>query len=63
MPASRLEEGVLPTDVAAGDDTGSTDEGGADVGDDVTVQVGHDHDVELLGLGYQLHRAASGGWG
>jgi hypothetical protein len=30
---------------------------GTDVADDVTVQVWHDHDVELLRLGNQLHRS------
>ena len=51
------------SDVAAWDDTGSTDEGGTDVGDDSTVQVGHDHDVELARAGDQLHGAAYFGWG
>jgi hypothetical protein len=30
---------------------------GTDVADDVSVQVWHDHDVELLRLGNQLHRS------
>jgi len=51
------------SDVAAWDDTGSTDEGGADVGDDSTVQVGHDHDVELARAGDQLHGTVHFGWG
>lgn len=56
VSAPRLEERVLAPDVAAGDDTGATDERGADVRGDSAVQVGHDHHVELLGLGDELHR-------
>lgn len=51
--------GTHSTNVATGDDTGSTDESGTDVRGDVTVQVGHDHDVELLGFRDQLHRAGA----
>ena len=29
---------------------------GGQVVDDVSVEVGHDHDVELLRVGHQLHR-------
>lgn len=43
--------------VASGDDTGTADEGGTNVGGDVAVQVGHDHDVKLLRLGDELHGA------
>ena len=51
------------SDVAAWDDTGSTDEGGTDVRNDSSVQVGHDHDVELARAGDQLHGTVHFGWG
>lgn len=38
------------SDVAPWDNTGSADEGSTNVGNNGTVEVGHDHDVELLGL-------------
>ena len=53
----RLEESVLSSQVASGDDSGSSNEGGSDVSDDVTVKVRGDDDVELLGLGDKLHGA------
>lgn len=56
VTAAGLEDGDLAAHVATGDDTGATDETGANVGQDTAVQVGHDHDVELLGLGDALHR-------
>lgn len=43
--------------VASGHDSGSSDKGGSDVADDVAVQVRRHDDVELLGLGDELHRA------
>lgn len=55
VSAAGLEYGDVAAHVAAGHNTGATDEGSADVGQDATVQVGHDHDVELLGLGDALH--------
>ena len=55
VTAARLEDGNVTAHVATGDDTRATDEGGANVGQNATVQVGHDHDVELLGLGDTLH--------
>lgn len=55
VTAAGLEDGNLTTHVAAGDDTRATDQGGANVGQDATVQVGHDHDVKLLGAGDGLH--------
>lgn len=42
---------------SSGNDTGSTDEGGTDVGQDVTVQVRADDGVELLRFRYHLHGA------
>lgn len=56
VTASRLVEGKVAADVGTGHYTGSTNEGCADVGDNVAVQVGHDHDVELARLAYELHR-------
>jgi len=44
-----------PSDVATGNDAGSTHEGSADIRDDSTVQVGHNHDIELPGFGNELH--------
>ena len=55
VPAAGLEDGDVATHVAAGHDTGAADEGSADVGQDATVEVGHDEDVELLGPGDALH--------
>lgn len=55
VSAAGLEDGDVAAHVAAGHDTRPADEGGADVGQDAAVQVGHDHDVELLGLGHALH--------
>jgi len=55
MSAAGLEDGNITTHVAAGDDTGAADKGSTDVGQDATVQVRHDHDVELLGSGDGLH--------
>lgn len=55
VTATRLEDSNVAAHVAARDDTGTTDKSSADVGEDATVQVGHDHDVELLGSGNSLH--------
>jgi hypothetical protein len=44
-----------PSDVATGNDAGSAHEGSTDVRDDSTVQVGHNHDIELPGFGNELH--------
>ena len=51
-----FEQGVFPANVGTRDDTRSADEGGANVAHDRTVQVRHDHDVELLGAVHELHR-------
>ena len=56
MAASGLENRDFAAHVAAGDDTGAADKAGADVGEDTAIQVGHDHDVELLGFRDALHR-------
>lgn len=55
MSASRLEHGNFPTHVATWDDSRSTDESSADVGENATVQVWRDHDVELLWARHALH--------
>lgn len=55
VTASRLENGNLTTHVASRDNTWSTNQTGTNVGQDATVQVGHDHDIELLWLGDTLH--------
>lgn len=55
VTASGLEDGDLTTHVASGHDTGTTDETSSDVGENTSVQVGHDHNVELLGPGDALH--------
>lgn len=55
VTAAGLENGDFTTHVAARNNTGATNQGGADVGQDTTVQVGHDHDVELLGTADCLH--------
>jgi hypothetical protein len=56
VTAPGLEEGELSSDVGSRDNTGTSDESGTDVGNDRTVKVGHDHDIELLGSVDKLHR-------
>lgn len=55
VTASGLEDSDITAHVATWDDTGATDEGSADVGQNASVKVGHDHDVELLWAGHALH--------
>ena len=55
VAATRLEESVLPADVATRHDTRAADQGSTDVGDDRTVQVRHDHNVELRWSRNELH--------
>lgn len=55
VTATGLEDSNVTAHVAAGDDTSTTDEGSANVGQNATVKVRHDHDVELLGLANSLH--------
>lgn len=55
VTAARLEHSDIATHVAARHNTGTTNEGRADVGQDATVQVRHDHDIELLGARDSLH--------
>lgn len=46
-----LEDGALVTDVARGGETETTDQTGAHVGENVTVQVGHNQDLVVVGGG------------
>ena len=43
------------SDVATRNNARSANESSADVGDDRTIQVGHDHHIELLGTSNKLH--------
>lgn len=51
---ARLTNGEALTDVGAGDETQAADEGSSAVGENVTVQVGGDDDVVVLGLAEEL---------
>lgn len=53
-----LEDGALITDVAGGGKTETTDETGAHVGENVTVKVGHDEDLVVVGSGVGGHLEA-----
>ena len=44
-----------PPDVAAWHDARASNERGTDVGDDRAIEIGHNHDVELVGARDQLH--------
>lgn len=44
-----LEDGALVANVAGGSETQTTDQTGAHVGQNVTVQVGHDQDLVIVG--------------
>lgn len=46
-----LEDGALVTNVTGGGQTKTTDQTGAHVGQNVTVQVGHDKDLVVIGGG------------
>ena len=54
---SRLVDNRIFSNVLAGRETGSSDQTGPDVAYDVAVQIGHNHDVELVRVGHQLHAA------
>lgn len=56
VTAARLKDGNVTAHVAARHNTGTANQRSANVGQNATVQVGHDHDVKLLGLGDALHR-------
>jgi hypothetical protein len=55
VTASRLEDGDVAAHVASGDDSRSSDKASSNVGEDTSVQVRHDHDVELLRPRNTLH--------
>jgi len=55
VTASWLEYSDITTHVATWDDTRTSDQSSANVGENTTVQVGHDHDVELLRTANTLH--------
>src|SRR6266480_762028 len=56
VTASGFEDCDFPTHIATRNDARTSDEASANVGQDAAVQVGHDHDVELLWSRYALHR-------
>lgn len=56
VTAAGLVEGVLAADVGTRNDAWATDQRGANVGHNVTVQVGRHHDVKLVRAADQLHR-------
>jgi hypothetical protein len=53
-----LEDGALITDVAGGGKTKTTNETGAHVGENITVEVGHDEDLVVVGNGVGGHLEA-----
>lgn len=53
-----LEDGALVADVAGGRQAETANETGAHVGQDVTVQVGHDEDLVVVGDGVRDHLQA-----
>lgn len=55
VTASGLEDGDVAAHVAARHNARATDETSADVGENASVEVGHDEDVELLGSRDALH--------
>lgn len=57
VTATRLENSDFAAHVATRDNTGTTDESSANVRQDTTVQIGHDHDIKLLGARDSLHRS------
>lgn len=56
VSAAGFEDGNVAAHVAAGNDTGTTNESSSNVGENAAVEVGHDHNVELLGTADALHR-------
>lgn len=57
MAASRFENGVLSSHIAARNDTGSANQRSTNIGEDGSIKVGHDKDIELLRPGNSLHRS------
>ena len=54
VPRPLLKHDVLPPHVPPGANPGSAHQPRPNVPDDVAVEIGHHHDVELLGSGHQL---------
>ena len=50
-----LEDGAVGTDVGAGGHTQATYQAGAQVADDIAVQVGQHQDIEVVGVLDQAH--------
>jgi hypothetical protein len=46
---------TYPADVTSWDDTWSTNKSSTNVGYYSSVEIRHNHDIELTGLGYELH--------
>lgn len=61
VSATRFVEGIFSSNVASWNRTWSSDQSSADVSDDVSVKVWHDHDIELLRSSDKLHRAEKRG--
>jgi hypothetical protein len=55
VSAAGLENGDIAAHVATRDNTGTADKAGTDVGENTTVKVGHDENVELLRAADALH--------
>jgi hypothetical protein len=55
VTATRLEDSNVTAHVAARNNTGTTDKGSTNVGQNATVKVRHDQHIELLGTGDSLH--------
>ena len=56
VTAAGLEDGDLATDVATRHNARAAHQPGTDVGQDAAVEIGHDHDIELLRSRNALHR-------
>lgn len=56
VTATGLKDGDISSHVASRNDSGATDQSSSNVGQDTTIQVGHDHDVKLLRSRDSLHR-------
>jgi hypothetical protein len=55
VTAAGFENSNIPTHVAARNNARAAYKGSANVGQNATVQIGHDHDIELLRLAHALH--------
>eukprot|EP01137_Pigoraptor_chileana_P032186 Opistho-2@21176 len=57
VACARLKNGKLVANVDARNDARATNKPRADIADNVAIQVGHDHHIELIGIGHELHAA------